>query len=169
MDNRLICFWVFITLLLVITTFNVRENFDSDPVLDNMGKSAGEVANDTYYKAVYLAHQQKCAVLRGYEKEIIDGIMRSNFSRINIGEPKVEIQNIKNFLSFHDINIDTTEIENFLIDFVDDLNKKLKNGEKPSRKFIEKIYRDYVESFCEGIDKDAKISSFIKDKIPKKS
>ena len=175
MDQKLILLWAFVMVLLLLTTFHRKEDYEE---MKNSGKEAGKVAHDAMYNSVYQAHSQACVVLKKYKNDII-GMTIKNLSKTP-SEPLTdkglawadnEVKNFKKRLLSElskieeMVGIDYEEIENLMNNYIDIIAKKLMNGEKPSEKFLNAQYDDFVASFCEDIDTNNKLLPVIDDEI----
>lgn len=172
MDQELICLWAFVMVLLLLTTFHRKENYENE--MKNSGKEAGTVAHDAVYSSVYHAHSQTCSVLVKYKDDVID--MTVKFLSNLPSEPltgkdlegaKDEVKNLKKMLLSELSKIEEMygikyeNIKKFVDTYVDIVANSLMNGDKPTRKFLGKQYDDFIETFCEDIDTNAEIVPLI--------
>ena len=164
-------------ILLLLTTFHKRENFETDEELGSLGGEAGRALHDIIYQTVYLSHSQACAILKNKKDMAIKQVTRmldkfpdEPLDDEQLDELKsttaemletVELQ-IKRVED--ETGLDGTSLRRLGKKYVDVVTKKLEGGKKPSEKFLGKQYDKFVEAFCEKVD-DAKLLPIVDERL----
>ena len=164
-------------ILLLLTTFHKRENFETDSELGPVGTEAGKAAQDVIYQAVYLSHSQVCAILRSKKDMAIVMAEKQLNGFPNEPMKDEQLKNLeegkKRMLESGEEGIKRIEAETGLDGeslrrlgkkYVNVLIKKLKSGKKPSKKFLSKQYDNFVKAFCEKID-EAKLLPVVEENL----